>query len=196
MNRMLSNDSDDKVDTGDDETVTSETDNDNFSTESDIDKSDVDNGEYDFNCIDHFEQLYNDLFQSYKYSINDSQNDKIRFAFDSSSRSSSSRSSVSSDSIYLDDIESFFNIDETFLQQPTSAIVISEENRNEFGLSVGRNKIFVGCISSNISADYLKSFFDQLGYSPIADVYGPIFTVSSFNQGDSCAKTMHCRPKS
>ncbi|UJR11158.1 hypothetical protein I4U23_015339 [Adineta vaga] len=160
--------------TADTDTITSDSDLDSSSHASTVEESDSDaddKDEYDLSCDDRFEQLYKGLFQSFQRSTSDLSNDKIQFDFNSSSRSS-----LSSESLYLDEIESFFNDDDTSLSTLTSAIMITEENANLFEPPIQNNKIFVGSIPKNTTEYSLKLFFNQLGYTHITDIHGPIYT--------------------
>jgi hypothetical protein len=137
----------------------------------------VENDDCDLQRSDRFERLYHDLFDRSQPFVNDSEDDRAQLAFDPSSHLIAAGASASSDSHYLDGIESFFNINDTFVQQLKSAVVRSEQDRQGSDFSKEKRKIFVGSIPQYINQDHLKKFFDRIGHSQIADIIGPIYKV-------------------
>ncbi len=168
-----------RSDDSDEETLTRGNDSSSFSSESDAETSNFDDKDIDLSSTDYFEQLYNNLFEALDCVDQNTQIDMSQLAFDFSSCSTSSSSSVSSDLTYLDEIESFFNMNDTFLQTPTSDIVPYDQHHNDFGSTVERNKIFVGYIPLHINGSSLGSFFNRIGYLDVVRVDGPKFTVNT-----------------
>ncbi len=179
-----------RSDDSDEETLASGNDSSSFSSESDAETSNFDDKDIDLSSTDYFEKLYDSLFKALDCVDQNTQNDMNQLAFDFSSCSTSSNSSVSSDLTYLDEIESFFNTNDTFLQTPTSDIVLYDQHHNDFGSTVERNKIFVGCIPLHIDGSSLGSFFNSIGYLDVVRVDGPKFTVNTLIRKDLLLKEL------
>ncbi|CAM4955855.1 unnamed protein product [Rotaria socialis] len=164
-----------RSDNSDEETLTSGSDGSSFSSQSDTETPSSDDKDTDLSSTNYFEQLYDNLFEALDCIDQNDQIDKSQLAFDVSSYSTSSRSSVSSDFTYLDEVESFFNTNDTFVQTSTSGIMLFDQHHNDFGSTAARNKIFVGCIPLHIDESSLRSFFNRIGYLDLVHVNGPKF---------------------
>ncbi|CAF3658651.1 unnamed protein product [Rotaria socialis] len=179
---MHSRPSRNRSDNSDEETLTSGSDGSSFSSQSDTETPSSDDKDTDLSSTNYFEQLYDNLFEALDCIDQNDQIDKSQLAFDVSSYSTSSRSSVSSDFTYLDEVESFFNTNDTFAQTSTSDIMLFDQHHNDFGSTAARNKIFVGCIPLHIDESSLRSFFNRIGYLDLVHVNGPKFKVSTWNR--------------